>query len=198
MMGYTHAVVGAAGALATAAIIGNGTPELYMTAVISGALGGVAIDIDAKDRFSNPKVTDAGRTRLAVLGLIGLGFLLDYLYKAGVLRSIAQKQNTAIVGAVVFLVVMSIGFFSKHRTFSHSFLFIILSALGVYFILPEAVLFYSVGCILHLMLDMLNYPYHGHGVWLLYPIKKATNRRPTIRTTVGVPISSTSMRYYRR
>lgn len=28
--------------------------------------------------------------------------------------------------------------------------------------------------------------------------KKTTNRRPTIRSTVGVPISSTSMQYYRR
>lgn len=28
--------------------------------------------------------------------------------------------------------------------------------------------------------------------------KKTTNRRPMIRSTVGVPISSTSMRYYRR
>ena len=65
MMGYTHAAIGAAGTLSLAALNGDGSSTLYITASIAGALGGVAVDIDTRDNLTNPKVTDAGRTRLA-------------------------------------------------------------------------------------------------------------------------------------
>ena len=50
-------------------------------------------------------------------------------------------------------------------------LFVFLSATCVYCVFPEATLYYSIGCILHLLLDMLNNAFNGHGVWLLYPLK---------------------------
>lgn len=77
MMGYTHAAIGAAGALSLAALNGDGSPVLYITATVAGALGGVAVDIDTRDNLKNPKVTDAGRTRLATAGLLVISILLD-------------------------------------------------------------------------------------------------------------------------
>lgn len=60
MMGYTHAAIGAAGALSLAALNGDGSPALYITASLAGALGGVAIDIDTRDNLTNPKVQMRG------------------------------------------------------------------------------------------------------------------------------------------
>ena len=49
MMGYTHAIIGASGALAYAVSYGDSTPELYTVAVVAGTLGGVIVDIDTRD-----------------------------------------------------------------------------------------------------------------------------------------------------
>lgn len=81
MMGYTHAAISAAGALSIAALNGDGSPALYITAALAGAVGGVAVDIDTRDNLTNPKVTDAGRTRLAIVGLLGISILLDWFLK---------------------------------------------------------------------------------------------------------------------
>ena len=171
MMGYTHAAIGAAGALTLAAMNGDGSPTLYITASIAGALGGVAVDIDTRDNLTNPKVTDAGRTRLAIVGLLGIGILLDGVFKTGILTTAISRQYTALTGLIVFAVILLIGFFTPHRTFSHSLLFIGITSIGVYCIYPDAATYYFVGGILHLLFDMLNYPFRNHGIWLLYPIK---------------------------
>ena len=57
MMGYTHAIIGASGALAYAVSYGDSTPEIYTVAVVAGTLGGVMVDIDTRDHTTNPKVT---------------------------------------------------------------------------------------------------------------------------------------------
>ena len=171
MMGYTHAAIGAAGALSLAALNGDGSPALYITAALAGAVGGVAVDIDTRDNLTNPKVTDAGRTRLAIVGLLGISILLDWFFKTGILMTAISRQYTALTGLIVFAVALLIGFFSPHRTFSHSLLFIAITAIGVYCIYPDAAIYYCIGGLLHLLFDMLNNPFNNHGVWLLYPIK---------------------------
>lgn len=169
MMGYTHASIGAAGALTVAVTCFDVTPEFCMVASVAGALGGVIVDIDSKD---NKKVTDAGRTRIAVLGLLALSIVLDLLFDYNILFDIISREYAAIGGAVVFLIVSAIGYTSEHRTFSHSLLFVLLTTLSVYSVYPQADAFFAIGATLHLILDMLNNPYQGHGVWLFYPIKK--------------------------
>lgn len=171
MMGYTHAAIGAAGALAVATFYGDGSPEQFLIASVAGAVGGVAIDIDTRDNHTNPKVTDAGRTRLAAIGLVGVGVALDFILKTGILFDIIARQYFALGGLAGFIAVMLIGLFSPHRTFSHSLLFVLISSAAVYFICPEAVVYYSIGCLLHLIFDMLNHQFENHGIWLLYPIK---------------------------
>ena len=171
MMGYTHAAIGAAGALSLAALNGNGSPTIYITASLAGALGGVAVDIDTRDNLTNPKITDAGRTRLAIVGLLGISILLDWFFKTGILMTAISRQYTALTGLIVFAVALLIGVFSPRRTFSHSLLFIAITTIGVYCIYPDAATYYFVGGVLHLLFDMLNNPFNNHGVWLLYPIK---------------------------
>jgi inner membrane protein len=172
MMGYTHAVIGACGAITLATISGNWSAETYMIASVAGALGGTAIDIDTKDRITNPKVTDAGRTRLAVIGLVAFGVIMDFVLKTGIIREIVSRQYYSLGGMVAFIILGTIGSFTPHRTFSHSLLFILLTSLCIGFVYPTAMKYYFIGSILHLLLDMLNNPYNGHGIWLLYPLKR--------------------------
>lgn len=171
MMGYTHAVTSAAGAVAMASAYGDDTPELYLVSTIAGALGGVAIDIDCKDHLDNPRVTDAGRSRLAVLGLLVLGVILDCAFRFGALQVIISRQYLSLGGLIACLLLLIIGRKSEHRTITHSLLFSAMVSVCVYYVYPEAEVYFFVGCLIHLLLDMFNYPVHNHGVWLLYPKK---------------------------
>lgn len=171
MMGYTHTIVGAGGALAAATLLSGTTPESYLVASVAGAIGGVAVDIDVKDRFSNPKVTDAGRSRLAVIIMLVISIGLDYYCGLGIFQSIISRNYLALGGVIVFLCLLVIGHFTRHRTFSHSLLFVAMTTICVYCICPKAAIFYLIGTGLHLLLDLFNYPFDNHGVMLFYPIK---------------------------
>jgi len=172
MMGYTHAAWGAAGAVSLAVLGGDGTPGTYVMAAVAGSLGGVAVDIEVKDQLSNPKVTDAGRTRIAVLGLLALGVLVDWIFKLGVLSQIINTGYVALGGAVAFLIFMVICHFTPHRTFTHSLPFIAISMFCIGAVYPMAAVYYTAGALLHVILDLFNHQVREkHGVWLLYPIK---------------------------
>lgn len=171
MMAYTHVAWGVAGAVSLALIGGDSTPGTYVMAVVAGALGGAAVDIEVKDQLSNPKVTDAGRTRLAVLGLLGLGVLVDWLFKLGVLSKIIDTGFVALGGVIAFLIFMVMCHFTPHRTFTHSLFFIAISGFCVGAVYLDAAKYYAVGALLHVILDMFNYKVQGHGIRLLYPIK---------------------------
>lgn len=172
MMDYTHVAWGAAGAVSLAALGGDGSSGTYVMAAVAGALGGAAVDIEVKDQLSNPKVTDAGRTRLAVLGLIGLGVLADWIFKLGTISKIIDSGYVALGGVIAFLIFMVICHFTPHRTFTHSLFFIAISGVCVGAVYPDAAIYYAVGALLHVILDMFNHKViEGHGIWLLYPIK---------------------------
>ena len=171
MMGYTHAVVGAAGAVMMACLCHDGTPEQYFLATVAGTLGGISADIDVKDNFKNPKVTEAIRTKISVLGLLVLAVVLDFIFKIGALDSILSRQYLALGGVIMFCLLLLIGYFTEHRTFTHSLTFVILTSLCMFFVYPKAVIYYSIGCLSHIILDIFNYKFRNHGVWLLFPLK---------------------------
>jgi inner membrane protein len=171
MMGYTHAIIGASGALAYAVSYGDSTPELYTVAVVAGTLGGVIVDIDTRDHTTNPKVTDASRSRFAAIGLLLLGVIIGLVTQAKPLMDSFLEISTLIVGSVLFVIICTIGFFSPHRTFSHSLLFVIASTVSISLICINTLEYYMIGSLLHILLDMLNNPFQHHGIWLFYPIK---------------------------
>ncbi len=171
MMGYTHAVIGAASALGLAMLLGDCSQETSCIATIAGTLGGVIIDIDVRDKFTRPRITDALRSKLATAGLLCLGLLLDFFLEINILSNIISRNYLFIGGFSVFVILLIIGFITPHRTFSHSLLFLALTSICIYCIFPQATKYYLIGGMMHIILDMLNYPIHGHGVWLLYPFK---------------------------
>lgn len=171
MMGYTHAAIGAGSALAYSMVVGDGSPELYVVSTITGALGGVAIDVDVHDHKTNPKVTDGSRSRIAIAILLGVGAILDFVFKFGIMSVVIDRQYVAIGGVIAFVALMIIGYNTDHRSFTHSILFTVLTGACIFAVFPYATEYYVIGCISHLLLDLLNGKYHEHGVWLFYPIK---------------------------
>ena len=125
MMGYTHVITGALGGIGFALLSSDFSPKAYLTATVFGALGGVAVDIDAKDRLTNPKVTDAGRSRIAIVGMLFLGAILDYAFHLGTIQALMENSNFTMYGAIGFLILLIVGHFSEHRTFTHSLLFVL-------------------------------------------------------------------------
>ncbi len=183
MMGYTHAAIGAAGGLAAAIILSDGdaTSALYVTATVAGILGGIAVDADVIDQRDEKVITDGSRSRLAAIGILIVGLLLDAGFKMGVVSSILSTPNKAWIGFVgfiiLFLIAHLIGRIIGHRTFSHSVWFILLTTTCIALIYPAAGGYFFLGAILHLLFDLLNNQAPNkdgkwHGVWLFYPIKR--------------------------
>ena len=198
-MGYTHAAVGAAGAtglalamnvippenFALATTAGVISPGNYVIAATAGVIGGVLMDIDVRDvRKNSGKITDASRTRWVMIGLIGIFLLSAYFCKFckfNILQEIILSKNEALIGIGLLAVVLCIARMKKgHRTFSHSLLFVFLTAFAISFINTSMSVFYLVGSLLHIFIDLFNNPVPGpyedwnkkHGIWLLYPIVK--------------------------
>ena len=181
MMGYTHEAIGAGGAVAALLLASSGTatPAAFLIAAVAGTIGGIIVDadvVDDKDRG----ITDGSRSRLAAIGILIVGVILDCALNLGIFSDIIFHQAASIVGVfsliALSLIAHFIGIFVGHRTFSHSLWFIILATICVCFICPMATAYFFIGAILHLLFDLLNYQVPNkngswHGVWLLYPIK---------------------------
>ena len=101
-MGYTHATIGAGGALALAATCGYTTPDVFLLATVAGAVGGVAPDIDVKD---TEKVKDGTRSRIAVLIIAIVGLSSGQLLGYGTLNGAFQRQYTALAELIAFIVI---------------------------------------------------------------------------------------------
>ena len=171
MMGYTHVATGAAASIAASYCIGLTSPESFLIAATAGAIGGVAPDFDVRDQRGNVKVTDGSRSRIAALGMVVVAVILDFALGCGVFTSIIQRQYLALGGLVALVALSVIGHFTDHRTFTHSILCALLMGACVYAIYPPMAMPFLVGFALHLLLDILNNPYHNHGMQLLFPIK---------------------------
>ena len=183
MMGYTHAAIGAAGGLAAAIILseGDATSALYVTATVAGILGGIAVDADVIDQWDEKVITDGSRSRLAAIGILIVGLLLDAGFKMGIISNIFSAPNKVWMGIagfiILFLIAHLIGRIIGHRTFSHSLWFILLTTACIALVYPAAGGYFFLGSILHLLFDLLNYQAPNkdgtwHGIWLFYPIKR--------------------------
>ena len=172
MMGYTHVAWGAAGGLTVAVLSGKFSPDIYLVAVTTGALGGAMPDIDVRDNFSTPKMTDGFRSRVAAIGFLLIGIFLDFIFKLGVLQKIFLNSELAIGGASALAVLVILGHTKEHRKLTHSILFLTLTSICIACIYFPAFPYYVSGFVLHIFQDLLGHQYNGHGLLLLYPWDK--------------------------
>ncbi len=141
------------------------TPREYIISITGAALGGVISDIDIlKDDTTRDAIQ--GQILFSVLAIVGAG--VDYIFKLNIINDIS-KQSVAllVIGIASFITFWIAGLESKHRSFTHSILGMLLFAFSVFLMAPMFSLPFLVGFITHIALDLFN----KKKVRLLYPIK---------------------------
>lgn len=154
MQGKTHNMVGIACALSVAGIINGGDVSIPVvaTSFVAGGFGALAPDFDVKE--------SVGRSVLKRFIKIGMILLLLYRllnnYVCGVPLPMPISNTKVIISWSILAAIYFIGMHTKHRTFMHSLMVCIVSALCIYILLPNFALYYFIGYISHLLLDLLN------------------------------------------
>ncbi len=170
MMGTTHLAIGIASSLV---LTQPRTSPQFAIAVIGGALGGVASDIDVKLSFENQFASryawDAlGSEITALMITIGL-FISDYLLSGGICESILQHRYLSMIGLIISVLLVIIGERNKkHRGKTHSLLALLLSSTGIALIHPQIGISYAIGFASHIICDLFN----KSNVQILYPFNK--------------------------
>ena len=161
MMSKTHIAVGIAASLAAA----PATAEGLSFALMGGAIGSLICDID---RNSDRPSRDVRQ---------GWGIAFTVFFTAFMHESYAYWQTfraetifsnpllLVCLGLLVVLLLFAIN--GAHRGFSHSLLMFLASSVLVFFINRQTSLFYAVGFLTHLLLDILN----KKPVRVFYPAK---------------------------
>lgn len=163
MMGKTHVAIGV---LSSLAIFQPTTISQCTLAIAGGALGGVAADIDTVD---NDYKHDVLIGQLLSFGIAGIMVLILFITnKSELYASLSKDKISICIGIAAYLILMIKGYLSNHRTFTHSFLAMLLFTVAIGIINLNIVPFYLIGYLSHLFLDLLN----KKDVPLLYPIKK--------------------------
>lgn len=161
MMGKTHVAIG----MATAMVVMQ--PSNFsecIVAISGGVLGGVVADVDI---LNNDYKHDALIGQILAVIISGILLTIDYFMKYGICESVnTRNKNIVIAGLIFYLLLYVIGFISAHRTFTHSFLAMVLFSIAILMICPKISLPYSIGYLSHLVLDSFN----KKKVPFLYPI----------------------------
>ena len=161
MLGKTHFTVGIATALA---ITHPDTVQMVVLAAGAGAVGGVIPDIDID-------TTDAheGASFVTVLALLAITVVLalDRFKDMGIVARLMSDENRwrTIVAALLFIGVCAIGKNTRHRSFMHSFLAMVILSTLMGILLPSLVIPFAAGYSSHLVLDVFN----RKGEQLLFP-----------------------------
>lgn len=163
MMSRTHVSMGIATALFA---MHPTTPKECFIGIVGGAIGGIVCDIDTvKKDYQN----DAHTGQYLAFGIACFVLLLDYFLKTGICSSvISDFSSVTVVGILLFLVLYIKGYFSSHRTFTHSIMALLLMTISIALIHPQIATAFFFGFISHLLLDLLN----KKGIRILYPLKK--------------------------
>ena len=150
MMSKTHLAVGIAACLAAA----PATAEGLSYALMGGAVGSLICDID---RSSERPSRDVKQGWVLAFTVFFAGFMHEsYVYwqtfKAEHLLS--DPLKVACFGLLLVLCLFAI--FGAHRGFSHSLLMGIGSSVLIFYLSRQTCLFYIIGFLTHLLLDVLN------------------------------------------
>ena len=162
MLGKTHITTGIASALI---VIRPQTVPGVIATITGGAIGGWIVDVDCKKM-------DADREKIydtIIDGLfIGAFVFLDYLIGKGLCKYISDNWGPKIIGGLAGIaVLLFLGLISKHRTFTHSLLCMLLFGGAVYLFCKPAVIAFLIGYGAHLIADLFN----KRGIQILFPFK---------------------------
>ncbi|URZ15482.1 metal-dependent hydrolase [Clostridium felsineum] len=179
MTGKTHISIGLV-ASATVLSISNPTVENVTDGLAIGTLGALMPDIDTGRSTISYKVRK-------ILLYIMIGVLTTYILISNfsnqieminsVFQRIGLNKLTSYVphnlkfsntGLVIILACMIFSQFTKHRSFAHSILGLVLFTIGFKLLLGNLALYFAVGFISHMIADTLT----NSGIEIFYPIRK--------------------------
>lgn len=166
MTGKTHLVVGTA--LASGLLLLNhntNNSDIITTSIVLSALGAILPDIDTGHSIMR-KVFYG--TIIAIGIMIALSFYSNISLKS--LINWDEVTLPIIIGIFSFIGLLIYGYFSSHRTFTHTLLALILFSLSIYMICNNLAytMYFAVGMLSHQLLDMLN----KQEIYWLNPITK--------------------------
>lgn len=166
MTGKTHLVVGTA--LASGLLLLNhntSNSDIITTSIVLSALGAILPDID----------TGHSIMRKVFYGtIIAIGIMIALCFYSNIsLKSLINWDEVTlpiIIGIFSFIGLLIYGYFSSHRTFTHTLLALILFSLSIYMICNNLAytMYFAVGMLSHQLLDMLN----KQEIYWLNPITK--------------------------
>ena len=104
-----------------------------------------------------------------IVATITICLAISYILKIDIIDKIVQYKNVTniLIGTLIFLFVSILGSNTKHRTFMHSFLCLLIYYLVLSTFLSQSFAVpFAVGMLSHILLDLLNHI----GVAVLCPI----------------------------
>lgn len=163
MLGKTHVAVGVATSLA---ILRPKTTVGVIGAIAGGAIGGWICDIDCRDiEYKDSTIPDF----IIAFIVAAISVFLDYRIGNGMCDYLLSHFGIlTIAGIFIFLGTCIFGFFSDHRTFTHSLLGLVLLVLSMGMVCLPLALPFGIGYISHIIIDLTN----KRGIHLFYPLNK--------------------------
>ncbi len=162
MLRKTHIAAGIASALI---ITHPDTIPGIIAATTGGALGGWIVDVDCKKTdVDYERVVDS----LLEILLIGALIVLDFIVGDGMCKYVMTHGLEVWIALIVFVFLTLLGYQTKHRTFTHSFLAMGLFGTSIYFFCRPMTIPFVIGYASHLVLDLFN----KKGMQLFYPLEK--------------------------
>lgn len=164
MLGKTHAVIG----VSTALLVMQPKNLTELVAGTAGALiGSVISDIDVGTSGSH---RDANKMIALMVSAVVLVGAADHIWNIGIADRMIQHTNLVRIWLSVqaFLTICAFGMKSRHRTFMHSFLALVLLSGCLWLFLPVAAGYFAIGFATHLFLDFFN----KKGERIFFPAKK--------------------------
>lgn len=141
--------------------------------VSAAAIGSTLPDLDTVNSKSGQTMN---RIMASVIGVTCACMFLDYCMGIGILNWLKEISFVAgmIPGIIIFICACAFGRNQPHRSFMHSVLALVILDMSIYCVCPSAVKYFSIGFIMHILIDLLN----KKRVRLFYPLK----------TMIGVPL----------
>lgn len=197
MMAKTHISIGVATSLL---LLYSDEPSACLAAIAGGALGGVVADIDAVKNDSPDHDALKGQIYAILIALVC--FVIGLFVNNAMIKNVERQffSHSFLVGIIGYILFYIIGFFSHHRTFTHSILALTLFSLSICLIAPELMKYYIAGYASHLIIDLTNkknvpifFPF-GKGFCLkwFYAGKVAN----TVFMWIGIIVSFILMTYF--
>lgn len=150
MMSKTHLSVGIAASL----LLAPATPEGLAYALMGGTIGSLICDID---RSSERPSRDVKQGWTIAFTIFFSAFMYgSYAHWQTFRAETIFSDPKILISLFLMIVLMLFAINGAHRGFSHSLLMFAGSSVLVFFISRQTCLFYMIGFLSHILLDLLN------------------------------------------